>query len=148
MFGWTRWNTLEDVLNLQGEFERLYERTRADVPGRALAAPVNPTFEVHKTSDAWRIEIPIPGIDPKNVVIEVAGSTLSIRAEGSAESAGSPVRYEQMLTLPQFLDTTKIAASHRFGILVLTLPFKEAVKPRRIEIEGIPGEHKKLTAVA
>ena len=42
-------------------------------------------------------------------------------------------RYEQTLTIPQFLDTKKISASHRHGLLQLTLPLKESVKPRRVE---------------
>ncbi|MBA2603350.1 MAG: hypothetical protein H0U94_07170 [Acidobacteria bacterium] len=37
------------------------------------------------------------------------------------------------MTIPQFLDTKKISASHRHGLLQLTLPLKESVKPRRVE---------------
>jgi HSP20 family molecular chaperone IbpA len=40
---------------------------------------------------------------------------------------------ERTLTIPQFLDTEKISASHRHGLLQFTLPLKESVKPRRVE---------------
>ena len=38
------------------------------------------------------------------------------------------------MTLPQFLDLDKPRASHRYGMLQLSVPLKESVKPRRIEI--------------
>ena len=56
------------------------------------------------------------------------------------------MRYEQTLTVPQFLDLDKISASYRHGMLQLTLPLKESVKPRRIQIENVSGDRKQLTA--
>jgi len=35
----------------------------------------------HTSSDSWRLDAPMPGIDPKDVAIEVAGNTLTVRAE-------------------------------------------------------------------
>jgi HSP20 family molecular chaperone IbpA len=46
--------------------------------------------------------------------------------------------------IPQFLDLEKLTASHRHGMLRLTLPLKESVKPRRIQIETEVEEHKQL----
>ena len=44
------------------------------------------------------------------------------------------LRYEQTLTVPDFLDTGKLAASHDHGMLQLKLPLRESVKPRKIQI--------------
>ena len=44
-------------------------------------------------------------------------------------------RYEQTLMIPQFLDLEKLTASHRHGMLRLTLPLRESVKPRRVQID-------------
>ena len=57
------------------------------------------------------------------------------------EDAG---RFEQTLTVPQFLDLEKISASHRHGLLRLTVPLKESVQPRRVQIEMEPGDQKQL----
>jgi HSP20 family molecular chaperone IbpA len=54
-------------------------------------------------------------------------------------------RYEQTVTLPQFLDVDKLSASHRHGMLQLTLPLKESVRPRRIEIASAAEDRKQLT---
>jgi HSP20 family protein len=56
-------------------------------------------------------------------------------------------RYEQTLIIPQFLDLEKLSASHRHGMLRLTLPLKESVKPRRVQIETDVAEQKQLAGV-
>ncbi len=91
-----------------------------------------------KTSDeGWNIDVPLPGVDPKNVTLEVAGTTLTVRAEEPGGEGERSLRYEQTFTMPQFLDLEKIKASHKHGMLRLTVPLKESVKPRRIQIEGV-----------
>jgi HSP20 family protein len=49
--------------------------------------------------------------------------------------------------VPQFLDLEKISAAHKHGLLSLTLPLKESIKPRRIQI-ATGSEQKKLTGAA
>ena len=133
MFG-TRWSPFDDVFNFQREVDRLFNQFWSDLPTRTAAAS-STSFQVNSTDDGWRIDVPMPGIDPKDVTLEVAGTTLTIRAAVSTEDKDQNVpRYEQTLTVPQFLDLDKLTASHRHGMLRLTLPLKESVKPRRIQI--------------
>ena len=132
----TRWNPVEDVFTFQREVDRLFNQFWSELPTRPTAANSSPSFQVNAGEDSWRIDIPIPGIDPKDVNLDVAGNTLSIRAEGNTGDKGPGVaRYEQSFTVPPFLDLDKLSASHRHGMLRLTLPLKESVKPRRIQIE-------------
>jgi HSP20 family protein len=139
MFGLTRWSPFEDVFNFQREVDRLFNQFWSDLPTRtATANGSSPSFQVNTSDDGWRIDVPMPGIDPKDVTLDVAGNTLSIRAEvPSEERAKSPTRYEQQFNIPQFLDLEKLTASHRHGMLRLTVPLKESVKPRRIQIETV-----------
>jgi HSP20 family protein len=82
------------------------------------------------------------------VSLEVAGNNLTIRAEGPSEGKDQNVlRYEQTLMIPQFLDLERLTASHRHGMLRLTLPLKESVKPRRIQIDTEVEDQKQLTGV-
>ena len=79
----------------------------------------------------------------------MAGSTLSIRTDVPGDDRDKSVgRYEQTLTIPQFLDLEKLTASHHHGLLRLTLPLKESVKPRRVQIATQPDEHKQLAGVS
>ena len=145
----TRWNRVDDVFNFQREVDRLFNQFWVDLPSRATGATPShssPAFDVTATDEGWRIDIPLPGIDPNDVNLDVAGNTLSIRAESrSDEQKSSVARYERTFTIPQFLDLDKLSASHRHGMLRLTLPLKESVKPRRIQIETQHDEQHQLT---
>ena len=142
----TRWNSFDDVFNFQRDADRVFNQFWNDLPARTAQGSL-PQFQVTTVDDGWRVDVPMPGIDPKDVALEVAGSTLTIRAEVSGDGNDrTAARYEQTLTIPQFLDLQKLTASHRHGMLRLTLPLKESVKPRRVQIETHPDEQQQLTS--
>src|SRR5688572_673805 len=144
MFGLTRRNSFDDVFNFQREVDRLFSQFWSDLPTRT-AAGSSPSFQVNTAEDRWRVDVPLPGIDPKDVSLEVAGNNLTIRAAVPGEDGNANgSRYEQTFTVPQFLDVEKLTASHRHGMLRLTLPLKDSVKPRRIQIDTQVEEQKQL----
>ena len=144
MFGLTRWNSFDDVFNFQREVDRLFNQFWSDLPTRTAAAS-SPSFQVNATDDGWRVDVPMPGIDPKDVSLEVAGNNITIRAQVPSTANDENVsRYEQTFTVPQFLDIEKLSASHRHGMLRLTLPLKESVKPRRVQIQTQGEDQKQL----
>jgi HSP20 family protein len=147
MFGLTRWNSFDDVFNFQREVDRLFNQFWSDLPTRT-AAGSSPSFQVNATDEGWRVDVPLPGIDPKDVSLEAAGNTLTIRADIRTDSNDKNAsRYEQTLTVPQFLDLDKLTASHRHGMLRLMLPLKESIKPRRIQIETQVEDQRQLAGV-
>lgn len=145
MIRMSRLSPYDDLFNVQREFDRLFQQFWSDLPARTAAAPAT-AFQAQATEDGWRLDVPMPGIDPANVSIEAAGSTLTIRAQEAGNEKTPPrLQFEQSVTVPQFLDLEKVAASHRHGMLTLTLPIKESVKPRRIQI-AVGDEAPQLTA--
>jgi HSP20 family protein len=148
MVGTTRWNPFDDFFTFQREVDRMFDRFWNALPTRTAAQSPG-SFQVNSTDDAWRIDVPLPGIDPKDVTLEVAGNTLSIRVGESDQRRkdSSAARLEQTMTVPQFLDLDKLTATHRHGMLQLTVPLKDSVKPRRIQIASAAEEQKQLTAV-
>ena len=136
MLGMTRWNSVDDFFTFQRQLESVFDQFWNELPVRT-AAGHSPSFQVTTTNDGWRVDVPLPGIDPRNVSLDAAGPTLTIRAEQPASNDASAVRFEQAFTVPQFLDVDQLSASHRHGMLQLTLPVKESVKPRRIQIDGV-----------
>jgi HSP20 family protein len=144
----TRWTGVDDVFNFQREVDRLFNQFWSELPTRPAAAiGSSPSFHVNANEDGWRIDIPLPGIDPKDVTLDVAGTTLSIRAATSdGDKDTTAQRYEQSFTIPPFLDLEKLSASHRHGMLRLTLPLKESVKPRRIQIDTQDERQKQLVS--
>lgn len=137
MLGLTRLSRVDDVFNFQREVDRIFNQFWNDLPNRTSASSSSMSFHVNSTKDGWRIDVPLPGVDPKDVQLEVAGNTLSVRTQPSPDDQDERLTtgYEQTFTIPQFLDLEKLSASHRHGMLRLTLPLKESVRPRRVPIQ-------------
>jgi HSP20 family protein len=146
MFGSTRWNPFDEMFAFQREADRFFDEIWSALPTRTSAA-WSSSFHVSSDDEGWHIDVPLPGIDPQRITLEAAGSTLIIRAGQPAGKDDRADRYEQTITVPQFLDLDRLRASHRHGMLELMLPLKESVRPRRIPIEAA-GEQKQLAGVA
>jgi HSP20 family protein len=147
MFGQLRSNPFEDIFNFQRDVDRLFNQFWADVPVRSLFAPDYP-FRVHTADDGWRVEVPMPGIDPATVTLEVTGNTIAVRAEQDGGRNDGATQWEQTMTVPRILDLDALRATHKHGMLVLTIPLKESVKPRRVQIEGVAADAKKQLTTA
>jgi HSP20 family protein len=148
MFGTNGWDSFDDVFNFQREMDRVFTQFWTALPTRTAAVPSR-SLNVTANDGGWVIEVPMPGIDPNDVSLEVAGHNLIVRAEGPSDGHAKGqdahrAHYEQALTVPQFLDLDKLTAAHRHGMLRLTVPLKESVKPRRVQIETEVEEHKQL----
>jgi HSP20 family protein len=88
----------------------------------------------------------MPGIDPATVSLEVAGNTIVVRAEQDGGRNDGATQWEQTVTVPRVLDLDGLRATHRHGMLVLTIPLKESVKPRRVQIDvAADAQQKQLT---
>lgn len=136
-----RWNPVDELRRFTDVLDR--QRDRWGSRSALVGSPVYTS--INSVDDGYRVRIPLPGIAPENVMVDVAGRTVHIRAiehEGDSEV----VRYEEVLTLPASVDTEKIGATFRYGLLELTVPYEEAVKPRRIAIA--PEETKQLPKAA
>jgi HSP20 family protein len=134
MFRMTRFTPYDELFTFQREIDRLFNQFWNDLPARTASAP-STAFQASATDEGWRIDVPMPGIDPAHVSLEAAGNTLNIRAQEPGDAKTGPrVLFEQTVTVPQFLDLEKVTATHRHGMLQLTIPLKDSVKPRRIQI--------------
>lgn len=137
-------NPFDSFFQFQQQFDRMFDQFWNELPPRTTQA--RSSFQVQSNDDEWRIDVPLPGIDPKDVSLEVAGNTLTVRAgqRGEGRATWQGYHYEQTLIIPQFLDLNRISATHKHGMLQLTVPIKESVKPRRIQIQGV-GEERRLS---
>lgn len=147
MFGLMRSNPVEEMLDLHRNVDRFFNHLWQELPTRTTS-DVHNGFHVRSADGAWKVSVPMPGIDPRHVTLDISGSTLSIRAEQPEEMDTPYARFEQTITMPNVVDLDKIKASYRHGVLELTLPWKESVKPRRIQIDTKDSEPTQLHAVA
>ncbi len=125
-----RWNPFDELQKFTATFDRLVNNWRS---GFAWNEPPT-SASISGVDDGYRVRIPLPGIAPENVTVDVAGRTIHVRAL-ERDRDTEMTRYEEVLTLPASVDAEKIGATFRHGLLELTLPYQDAVKPRRIAIE-------------
>ena len=104
---------------------------------------VTPVSRVEENDDTFTLTVELPGVGEKEIEITLENRTLSITAENTVQSFKDhalvlteipEVRYRTAFDLPERVDTTAIKAANKNGLLILTLPKHEEVKPRRIAI--------------
>lgn len=107
----------------------------------------SPSVNVIENAEAHIIELAAPGLEKGDFKVNIEKNHLTISAEKNEdkdEKSGNFVRKEfsfhsfsKTFKLPETVDTSKIEASYKNGVLYLTLPKKEEAKeqpPRKIEI--------------
>ncbi len=106
---------------------------------------VTPRYNVQETADAFVITAYVPGVNRSDVETHVDQDTLTISArrtwtppaEWAAVYRETPqADYRLALELDHRVNREAVRAELSQGVLTLTLPKAEAVKPRRIEIKG------------
>lgn len=138
---------LGELVSLRQAMDRLFEdsfvRPRSFGFGDTAAAV---PLDVTNTQDALVIEASLPGIRPDDVEITVEDGTLTIRAESrdEREQRGqdgeillSEIRrgsVSRAIALPSGLEPDRANATFEHGVLRLSIPRAEAVKPRQIRI--------------
>jgi len=103
---------------------------------------VTPVASVTEDSDAYQLKVEMPGVNKEGLEISVENNELSIIGrrtlppiEGTIIHRESrPENFRRVFELDPSIDTGKIAARMDQGILTLTLPKAEQVKPRKITV--------------
>jgi len=137
--GWSR-NPLAEFDELLSQMGGLLESTVGAAPP-ALAAWA-PAADVTEADDAYRVELDLPGVRRADVDVEVSGQELTVSGEiGEREREGvlrrstrRTGRFEYRMLLPAEVNTEAVKAEMADGVLTITVPKAEAVKPRHVEI--------------
>jgi HSP20 family protein len=101
--------------------------------------------DMYETDDAIVVKTPIPGVKAEEIEVSVTGDTLTIRAETKAEEEVKRENYLRRerrfgsccrsVTLPGGLETANAEADYSEGVLTLTFPKAEEVKPKSIRVK-------------
>lgn len=121
--------------------DRRYEPTMA-------GGMLKPTLDLSATEKEYAITVEIPGVDEKDVKLELANDTLTIRGEKSQEKEEKDKNYYRMersygsfqrvLSLPDDVDQDSIKAKFKNGVLKVTMHRKALPHSdvKRIEVKG------------
>ena len=140
---WTGWGQLTD---LREEIDRLFETPLAELArGSQLLSNWTPAVDVHEDKDNVYVKAELPGMKKEEIEVTLHEGTLSISGERKVENKvkNSEVyraerffgRFQRTVGLPSAVASDKVKAQYTDGILTITLPKTEEVKPKQIEIK-------------
>ncbi len=110
---------------------------------RPERAYVSPEVNIYETQDGYVLEAEMPGVSKEGLEITLEDHELPIVGHRQPETvAGTPLfqerrqaDYRRVFELDPAIDTGRISAKMNQGVLSLTLPKSERVKPRKITVD-------------
>ncbi len=135
------WSQLE---RMRQEMDRLNRNSNNDF-ATYPSSSAYPAMNITEDANNVYVRAEIPGLPANEPELFVEGDTLTIKGErkpGAVDEKGSYHRREieygrfsRAITLPTQINTEKVKAASKNGILTVTLPKAEEVKPKKIAVE-------------
>lgn len=139
-----RWQPASELVSLRRAMDKLFEDSFVS-PVRLFedttpGAPV----DMYETENEVVVKIPMPGVKTEDVDITITGDTLSIKGETKKEKEAKDKNYirkecsygsfSRTVVLPDGLQNDKAEATFEDGVLNISLPKSEKVKPKQIKV--------------
>ena len=140
-----RWEPFRDLAAFRDAMDRMVEEGMVRAPAPFAGwAPGGLAVDMYETDESVVVKTAIPGMNADEIEVSVTGDTLTIRAETKEEEEikrESYLRRERRfgsccrtITLPGGLEAEKAEADYTDGVLTLTFPKAEEVKPKSIKV--------------
>ena len=107
--------------------------------------PWAPAVDIYETENELVLKADLPDVELKDIDVRVENQTLTISGERKFEKSDTTKGYHRIersygtfvrsFSVPNTFDTEHIAADFKNGVLSVTLPKKEAAKPRQVKVE-------------
>ncbi|MBF0450432.1 MAG: Hsp20/alpha crystallin family protein [Candidatus Magnetomorum sp.] len=145
LFHPTGYNRVYHYDLLQNEMNRLFDSFfGSQTPARRAGFPA---LNVSQDNDNLYVNAELPGIDVKDIEINVDSDSLHIKGERKIAEADKNVRYHRQergsgqfsrtIHLPFPVNTEKVGAEIKSGVLTITLPKADEAKPQKINIKTV-----------
>jgi HSP20 family protein len=149
-----RYDPFRDLRSLQDEVNRLFSTNLSRVFGdEGIARGAwNPNVDIYENKDQIVIEAELPGMNREDFDLSFENNVITLRGERRFEKKDETDNYHRVersygsftrsFTLPPTVSGDGVTAEYRNGVLRITLPKREEVKARRIEVAGEGAEAK------
>ena len=107
--------------------------------------PWSPAVDIYETENDLVLKADLPEVSQKDIDVRVENQTLTIAGERKFEKEDSTKGFHRIeraygnfvrsFAVPNTFDTEKISAEFHNGVLTVSLPKKEAAKPRQVKVE-------------
>jgi HSP20 family protein len=140
-----RWQPFREVESLQRQMNRLFDDlTPTESALRNGGIAFMPAVEMNETPDAIHLKLEVPGLEAKDLDVQITKEAVSIKGERKSESkteekgvTRSEFRYgsfRRVIPLPARIQNDKVEAEYKDGILTLNLPKAEEEKNRVVKV--------------
>src|ERR671932_995384 len=140
-----RWEPFRDMVSLRDAMDRLFEDSFVTPRALGRTGWNDLSLDVYETDNDVVVKAALPGIKPEDVEITLTGDQLTIRGETREETENKDKNYlrresrygsfARSITLPSGLQGDKAEANFEHGVLTLTIPKSEEVKPKQIKVK-------------
>src|SRR5205809_5335188 len=134
----THYDPLASLRQFEDAFTRFFTEPQSN-------RPWSPSVDIYETENELVLKADVPDVDLKDIDVRVENQTLTIAGERKFEKKDNVKGYHRIersygnfvrsFAVPNSFDTENINAAYRNGVLTVTLPKKEAAKPRQIKVE-------------
>ncbi|AFZ23225.1 molecular chaperone (small heat shock protein) [Cylindrospermum stagnale PCC 7417] len=139
-----RSDPFRDVSSLQRQINRLFDRLIPTDGGERAGFNFIPAAELEETEEALNLRLEVPGLEPKDINVEVTPESVVISGERKTESrtkengvTRSEFRYgkfQRIIPLPSLVQNDKVHAEYQNGILRLNLPKAESERHKAVKV--------------
>jgi HSP20 family protein len=140
---WETVGILPELNRMRNEMARLLARGNGD---RRFSYTAYPALNLWEDNGHLYVEAELPGFELSDLEITLPGEDqLSIKGERKEPELPNATWHRQergygsfsrLIELPQRVDADKVTAEFKYGVLTISLPKREAAKPRHIEVKG------------
>ena len=141
------WNSIRELSAFDTPYNRVFRHVIPATDEGTLELSWVPAVDVYETDDhALVVSAELPGIDSKDVSVELENGVLTIAGERRVDtgvdaeqwyrSERAYGRFRRSFTLPRTVDARAVTAEHKDGTLRVRLPLKEEAKPHRITVNA------------
>jgi HSP20 family protein len=145
----TRWDPFRELNIMQDRMNRMFDDAgrgwRGDEP--ASTTTWSPAVDIYETEGEIMVQAELPGVDRKDIALNLEKNVLTLKGERHFEKETKQENYHRIerayggfsrsFSIPAIVDEEKIRADYKDGILKISLPKKEQVKPKQIQISEV-----------
>lgn len=139
-----RWEPFRDLVSLRDAMDRLFSESYIRPPAFVEGSPF--AVDVYETDQDVVLKASIPGTKPEDIDISIVGDTLTIEGHIDETTEVTEQRYvrrerrhgtiSRTLTLPTAIQADRAEAKFENGVLTVTMPKAEEVKPKTIKVHA------------
>ena len=142
-----RWNPMREMLNFRHQMNHWFDDAFNPIvrdDAKLSLWDWNPVVDVYDNEDNIVIKAELPGIDKKDINIDVKDGVLTLKGERSYDNEVKKEKYYRRersfgkfvrtFQLPADVDPEKIIADYKDGILKIDIPKPEEQKPKQIAV--------------